>query len=462
MSRCGPLGAADTRAIIRGASTADGAAHNAGAARGALSTLPHAAYPAAAVCNNPVYAETAAGVVVAGADAGVSDGGSGLDAAPHPATRSVVAIAIRIRRVYPSTMALMSGVRKAYISAMRTALKIALVVAVASCGDNHTIAPDADPTAEQVFPFGPFTIEAGQEVTTDCVQITLNNAEDLYVNSIELTTGPGMHHSNWFYSPEADFFGSDGTFTCTDRNFSEPAAAVFGGVVFAQSTQDPHEIQSFPSGVAIRIPAHSKLVAQIHLLNPTDNAMHMTPTIGLTPIEKSSVTTQLAAVSFEDMALALPPQQASRFTVDCRCRPRRRTRPADRRRFTCSTRSPTTTRSARASRSRRSPPTAAPRQFYSTANHIGDTLGGPIDPPFDFTGYTRMRITCDYFNDTNAVVNWGVGNQEMCVFLAFSDSAFDWGGGVTSVDSAGPGSAGSDGVMTFTHACSVYATAATR
>src|SRR5438067_387560 len=123
-------------------------------------------------------------------------------------------------------------------------------------------ASNAATDGPQKFAFGPYTIPAGAEVTTDCVQITLHNDHDLFVNSVELTTGAGFHHSNWFFVPESDFFGDDGTYTCGDRNFSEPAAALFGGVLFAQSTQSPHEVQSFPTGIVIRIPAHSKLVAQ--------------------------------------------------------------------------------------------------------------------------------------------------------------------------------------------------------
>ena len=53
------------------------------------------------------------------------------------------------------------------------------------------------------------------------------------------------------------------------------------------------------------------------------------------------------------------------------------------------------------------------------------------------TGYTRLRFSCDYYNNTAADGSWGVGNSEMCVFLAFSDSKFNWGGGVASRRRAG-------------------------
>src|SRR5262245_60303752 len=78
------------------------------------------------------------------------------------------------------------------------------------------------------YKFGPFTIASHEEITQDCVQISLHNDKAMYVSSVELTTGTGFHHSNWFFVPETTFFGDDGTFTCADRAYSEPTAAIFG------------------------------------------------------------------------------------------------------------------------------------------------------------------------------------------------------------------------------------------
>jgi hypothetical protein len=342
---------------------------------------------------------------------------------------------------------------------MRLRSAACLLVLAAACGGGTS--DPADDTSPKSYAFGPYTVAAGEEVVSNCVQITLHNDADVYVNSVELTTGPGFHHSNWFYVPEADFFGDDGTFPCDSRNFSEPSAAIFGGVLFAQSTQTPHEIQAFPPGVAVRVPAHSKLFAQIHLLNATDAPVTLNPSIALTPLALADVTTQLAAISFEDQALGLPPQKQSRFTVDCDLAPQSNLLTGADPTFhiyyalahyhTLGT--GLTFEAVR--------PDGTATMIYSTTTHIGDTLGGPIDPAFDMTGYTRLRVSCNYFNNTDATVQWGTGNQEMCVFLAFSDSAYNWGGGATSPDA--PGDATPDGdVMTYKHACSVYTNDAAR
>ena len=69
------------------------------------------------------------------------------------------------------------------------------------------------------------------------------------------------------------FDGPDGTWRCDDARLrrggrrASPAASLF-----AQSTQATHEVQQFPPGVAIVIPAHSRIVAGTHLLNTGDES----------------------------------------------------------------------------------------------------------------------------------------------------------------------------------------------
>lgn len=345
---------------------------------------------------------------------------------------------------------------------MATALRIAsaslvavfgAVVALGALGACTT----APPPTQQSFAFGPFDISAHQEVVNDCVQITLHNDAALYVQAVELTTGAGFHHSNWLFVPETQYPGDDGTFRCADRGYNEAIAALTGGVLFAQSTQSPHEVQAFPAGVAVSVPAQSKLIAQIHLLNPADAAIHLTPTIALTSIARGEVTTFLSAISFEDEALGLPAHKDSQFTVDCDLSA------IHRQRFS---RDPDfkiyyalahyhalgTGLTLEAVK-----PDGTAATIYSTTHRVGDALGGPIDPAFDMTGYTRIRLSCDFTNPRDSVVGWGVGDQEMCVFLAFSDSPANWAGGAISPDPPGDPTVLAGGVMGYQHSCNVFA-----
>ena len=336
---------------------------------------------------------------------------------------------------------------------MRAFLGAVLVVVTACTGTDE---PRVDPTAPRTYEFGPFDIAAGQEVNGDCVQISLDNDDYFYVNAVELTTGPGFHHSNWFYVPNHVFEGEDGTFNCDARNFNEPAAAIFGGVLFAQSTQAPHEIQAFPPGVVIKVPPHSKIVAQVHLLNPTDAPVTVSPTIKITPIVETTVTTTLAGISFQNQALALPSNMSSRFTIECDLSEQHQfifgRNPDFKIYYALAHYHELATRLVVEAVK----PSGESAVIYSTEHNVGDVLGGPIDPLFDMTGYTKLRMSCEYFNPRAEVVRWGVGDQEMCVFLAFSDSQYNFGGGVNDrAPPENPLMVGS--MMTYTNACTVYA-----
>src|SRR4051812_43023566 len=120
-----------------------------------------------------------------------------------------------------------------------------------ACGDDRV----------HSYSFGPYSLAPGQEVTEQCVSVTLHNERTMYINSVEFTSTTGFHHSNWFYVGQNVYGGEDGTWPCAERQYSEAVAGTLGGVLFAQSTQSPHEIQQFADGVAIVIPDHSKIVA---------------------------------------------------------------------------------------------------------------------------------------------------------------------------------------------------------
>ena len=324
-----------------------------------------------------------------------------------------------------------------------------LLAAIAACSD-----PASD---DQVFEFGPFELAAQQEVTSDCVQISLNNAKPIFVNSVELTTGPGFHHSNWFFVPEHVFAGPDGTFRCDDRFFDIASAAATGGVFFAQSTQSPHEVQAFPEGMAVRIPANHKLVAQIHLLNRGDEPLAITPTIGIKTLQEANVETVLSGVSMEFHPLSLPPRMQSRFSVECDLAPFR-DMPLQPRSldfniyYTLAHYHEWGTRMLL--EAVKADGTAA--TIYTTQAAIGDSLGGILTPPFDFDGYERLRLTCEYYNNTDSMIFYGNGDGEMCVFLAFSDSPYMWGGGALDTQADPSSGVNQGGVMSYTRGCQLY------
>ncbi len=336
---------------------------------------------------------------------------------------------------------------------MRTV--IAGILALTACSSDGG-GPIEDPAAPRTLPFGPFDIAPGTEISDQCVQISLHNEQPLYVNTVELTTGPGFHHSNWFFVPDHVFPGDDGTYTCVDRNFDQVVAALYGGVFFAQSTQNPHEVQQFPAGHVVVIPPYSKLVSTIHLLNPTDAPISSSPEMVLRPIAEADVTKQLAGISFENQALALPPNMESRFSVECDFTERHNFlygRDPDFNIFYALAHyhelgTALTIEAVK--------PDGQATTVFTTETAVGDAMGGPLAPAFSMAGYTKLRMTCEYYNPRAQTVRWGIGDQEMCVFLAFSDSDYNWGGGVHTREAPmNPEMVGN--TMTYSNVCALFA-----
>jgi len=354
----------------------------------------------------------------------------------------------------PARRSLLSAVAPAPLASavapapLASAVAVALALgALAACGGD----------GDHSYDFGPYRVAAGVEIESECVQISLHNDAPVYVNTVELTTGPGFHHSNWTYLPDYVLPGPDGKFDCDERGYSEVIAAVHGGALFAQSTQAQHEVQAFPPGVAIKLPARTKIIGQVHLLNPTDAQIEIRPTIALTMIPEVEVVTRLAGVTFQDQALALPANRQSRFTVECDLSERHRALTGGDPDFNIyyalahyhELGTGLTLEAVR--------PDGTATTVYSTATHAGDTLGGPIAPVFSMAGFTKLRFSCDFYNPRAEVVRWGFGDQEMCVFLAFSDSPYTWAGGANEPDEP-ENETPVGNALHYTSPCAVYAT----
>jgi len=336
---------------------------------------------------------------------------------------------------------------------MRNVCVWVVAAAAAACGTDERVVDDR-PAYE--YSFGPISIEPHTEDLSKCVAITLDNEQELFVNEVELSTGPGFHHSNWLWVPDHLFPGPDGVFDCDERMYDQTAAGIVGGVFFAQSTQSTREVQRFPDGVALKVPVGSKLVAQIHLLNNGDERLDLEPTIRFKPIPRIDVRTRLASVTFEYHTLALPPQKSSRFTVECDLAPRHEEAFGTPPSFSVYYALAHYHEWGTAMTIEAVKPDGAASTIYSTENNVGDVLGGMIQPAFSMDGYTKLRLTCDYYNNTNTTIRYGNGDGEMCIFNAFSDSPYNWAGG--ALDSGDPGTPTNvDGVATFTRSCQVYA-----
>ncbi len=310
---------------------------------------------------------------------------------------------------------------------------IGLTLLVVGCGE---AAPPAEagataPADEHIF--GPFALGPGEEDSGICVSWTLNNEAPLAVNAVELTADAGFHHSNWFYVPDDRFPGEDGIWRCDERSFSEPVAAALGGVLFAQSTQSTHEIQQFPEGVVQTLPAHARILANVHVLNTSGEAIEPRLALKLHTIGAGAVTTQLAGLMLQYEALALPPMSKSAFASSCAIGDMHQEKlggPPDFRIYYVLPHYHDLGRGLRLEAFG----DGAPEVIFENTGSVGDPLGQMLETPFDMSGYSGLRFSCHYDNPRMETVGWGIGDQEMCVLLAFTDSPNLWGGGVLGTE----------------------------
>ncbi|MEZ4390620.1 MAG: hypothetical protein R3A48_05950 [Polyangiales bacterium] len=347
---------------------------------------------------------------------------------------------------------------------------LALCAAVAACASappalspdasaaDASAAPDAPPTPDavvedrgpadtraQVFTYtaGPWPMPPGSERASDCESWTLHNEEPLYLSAVEMQATLGMHHSNWFFVPDTQYPGPDGTWPCRSRNFDQGVASYLGGVFFAQSTQVERETQQFPPGTAVVLPPHARIIGALHRLNASPMARDVSLTLRATTIPRSQVQTRLSPFYLEYNPLSIPPRGRSEFEVEC---------PLD----------------ARA-RSLTGQPLSM-RFFYGLAHfhELGssmrvEVLGGAADatvcstrpdarqgdswartmsPPGRRLRRPRAAAHLRLRQPPRAqTVGYGIGDQEMCIWFGFVRQPWQWAGRCARCGGRGHGAA---------------------
>jgi hypothetical protein len=290
---------------------------------------------------------------------------------------------------------------------------------------------------------------------------TLGNAQPLWIHELGFTAGAGWHHSNWLHVPEDTYDGPDGFWSCEERDFDPIAAAVVGGVLFAQSTQAGAETQAFPKGAAMRLPPHARVVGQLHALNASEEDLSSTLEMTLHTLAESEVKTRLLGLSIDYRSLELPPKTRSRFTTTCDIAARHQKvvgRPLDMKLYYFLPHYHALGLGMSVDAIGKD---GQARRVVSSDADVGDPSGTIIDPPFDLQGVDRLRVSCEFDNPRNDVVRYGLGDQEMCVLLAFTDSEVMWGGGDLSAGNNQVVGVDEAGVTDNTAPCSLIAVAPT-
>jgi hypothetical protein len=302
----------------------------------------------------------------------------------------------------------------------------AVLLLLSACGDDAA-KPDCKTSACTLsHDFGVQMLAAGQEHSDLCQSWTLHNTTDLWVNAVVLDNDGGYHHSNWTFVHENVYNVPDSAWDCSTNGFSETAGALSGGVLYAQSTQAKHEVQQFPPGVALRVPAFSRIIGSTHLLNASGGPLTTDLRMQIQAIPAASVVTDLKFLRMQYHDLHIPAQSQAEFSMSCDF----------------------------ATPYQQMVGTPFDMKVYYILPHyhsLGTRLdvklfGGPQDgqvifqhfgydgqpggrtynPPIDVsgTGAVGLTMTCAFDNPRDVPVGWGIGDQEMCVSGIFADMGF--------------------------------------
>lgn len=297
----------------------------------------------------------------------------------------------------------------------------------ASVSDGAPQSDVADTRAQTLrYTAGPWMMAAGAERTADCESWTLHNDEPLYVSVVEMTATAGMHHSNWFFVPDNNFDGPDGTWRCSSRGFDQGAAAALGGVFFAQSTQVTTDAQRFPPGTAFVVPPHARIIGALHQLNTSSMARSVGLSLTVHTVPRSTVRTRLSPFYLEYGPLDIAPRARSQFDVECPLEERFRTvtgGPVDLRFFYGLAHYHEHGLSMRVTVQGGA---LDGRTLYETDAREGDSWARTMDPAVDISGATGLKLTCVFDNPGTTSIRYGNGNGEMCIWFGFTDSAYQW------------------------------------
>jgi hypothetical protein len=272
-------------------------------------------------------------------------------------------------------------------------------------GGSPPRAPDLSHTLDAI------TIAAGDEVIGTCQSFTLNNDAPLYVNTIVESNRGGFHHSNWIWVADTLYPGPDGTWKCTDRGFDQIAAGASGGVFFAQSTQSRSDKQGFAKGVAFVVPAHARIVGDVHLMNLTQDPITTSLTFDVYTEAAADVRVQLHPMAFTNLNLDIAPLGKTSAHMQC-AMPQPN--------FDVYYILPHFHALGQGMRIDVAGGAMAGTNLFQSAGNLGESMGQSFDPPLSVTGATGLGVTCDYDNPRTAAVHYGMGDQEMCVALIYS------------------------------------------
>lgn len=270
--------------------------------------------------------------------------------------------------------------------------------------------------------FGQSTLMAGEEVIDQCYTFKLNNPVDVLVNTVQLDNDGGFHHSNWFFVPETSYDTDVSIQRCHDIGFSEIGAALTGGVLFAQSTQSRSEVQQFPAGAFVRVPAYARIITDAHLLNASASALQSGLRLTIKTIPPAQQKVELLPFRLSYTDLHIPAMEHSQFTGECDLKTQSEVLLGAPFFLKLYYVLPHFHNFGEMFQLQLLGGAESGRVLYDLKGGIGEPHGQTYDPPIDISQATGLRFTCGYNNSTGNELQWGNGDGEMCVMLGFAEA----------------------------------------
>lgn len=229
-----------------------------------------------------------------------------------------------------------------------------------------------------------------------------------------VTTQSGMHHGNITSRGKT----GDGVRTCKSGTQEDLALEIANGgtVLFASSTQVRGvEWQRFPDGMAFRVPEQQEIVARMHYVNPSDKPLKIAPRYEWFTIAESDLTQRLAPFAWTYLKFHIPPKSALTVFGDCPLsRPMHMVQALPHmhglgRRFTISL-----------SGGPRDGQLVLDNDSYGSR---GETDIRLYDPAIDLTQGglgSGARFSCSWQNTFDKIIEFGVGDNEMCILFGYA------------------------------------------
>ncbi len=252
------------------------------------------------------------------------------------------------------------------------------------------------------------TLEPGEE-RQPCWILPLEvEGPSRFVAAASLTTGVGLHHGNITTRPKT----GEGVRPC-EKGVSDEATDVLGGgaVLFGSSTQlVGTEWHRFAPGQAYRVKDGFEVVARMHYLNTSSEALSVAPEYRWYTIAEGDVTEELSPFAWVLSDFEIPPH--SETTVSAECWFPEPMKIVD----------------------------AMPHMHALGTRYFAEYVGGEkdgqawlddrgfdeasdiyfFDPAVDLGQGDGVRFGCTWFNTLDKPVYEGVGDDEMCILFGYA------------------------------------------